>query len=672
MLTVGTSRDPFRTSPCLACRPVATALTVFFALIAGGAGSTQAQEKADTLGCRRDEVVIAKTAETSEGANDEETAKPKPVQVLICTIPDRSGDPARLRIRTLKLNELAISALIHDWPLTFIRDSIGTSADVIETEVLSQAKSLNARFAQTDAELGNPATTLLILNESGGYDRSIETDTETEPFRLLMSDGAINGGIENIRYEIALPQEFEQIASTDVWPTGWSFYYGDTPLALGVRPRSPPAGSPSLWFKKRSAIEKTRIWRYLTKADFDHYKENFFVTGRSAQQAYTVSVFDRSGYIEQSGGTRWPLYLDAIREFTVGEFPDDFLFAYGSFYQSKGSVNWEFLFPPRRVNLEVDVVENISGKGIDILQIGFNKSRDQNLRKAADTELSRLITHAKSGDEPWHLAPGGRLIIPKRILLEYDRATTQAFSDQAAAANIYQRIRALPVDGRLELHNTTDWLDLLSQSPVVAKRTDSFAAPQRPSFDPYVDGPALRIAYLETATGKLRVRDGAAPQVVGFTAHAEGGQCPILEVYDDATRTYKPFGKVLVSSDWDYAARDQVIPFDGPQLHFRLVERELEVSLIDQAKLTAILKTGERIDLEADVRHLVHRDGRHVVLFSGETIDFTFPLPSGVSLDRIQATTLTLRGHYQRYGNLLLTKSEEDGAFSRIPRRQQP
>lgn len=658
MLSAGAIGDWFRTSSRLV-RGTATALSAaLLALCTVVTSSALAQEKPQSLGCRREKVVLAKSEETSDGMDDEEAAKPQPVQVLICTIPGRSGESARLQIRTLKLNELAISALIHDWPLKFIRESIGTAADVVANEVFDQVRSLNTRFAQTDAELGNPGTTLLVLNERGGYDRRFDTDPEAKPFRLLMSDGAINGGIENIRYEIALPQEFEQVASTNGWPAGWSFYYGDTPLAFGARPRSPPGQSDTLWFAKRLAIEKTRLWRYLTKADFDRYKENFFATGRSAQQAYTLSVFDRSGNVEQSAGARWPLYLDAIREFTVGEFPNDFLFVYGSFYQSKYSINWEFLFPPRRVYLEVDVVENISEKGVDILQIGFNKSRDQNLRKATDSEPSRLVMQAKTGDQSWHLAPGGKIIVPKRILLEYDHATTKAFSDEAAAAHIYEQIRALPTEKNLELHNTSDWLDLLSQAPVVGKRTDSFAAPQRPSFDPYVDGPALRIAYLETATGKLRVRDGAAPQTVGFTAHAEGGQCPILEIYDEDTRTYKAFGKVLVSSDWDYTARDQVIPFEGPQLRFRLAERELEVSLIDQATLTATLKNGWRIDLASDVGHLAYRDGRNVVLFSGEAIDFGFPLPSGVTPDQIQSTTLTLRGHYKRYGNLLLTKSD--------------
>jgi hypothetical protein len=642
---------------CAAAGSLAVAFVVLCCL---GKAPSAAQERSDALGCRRDEVVLAKKDAADDAtAGDEEQTKPTPVPVLTCTMPGKGGTSVRLQIRTLKLNEIAISALIHDWPLEIVRDQIGRAADVWENEVFDHARSLNARFGQTDAELGSGANSLRAVNSVGVDDRYAGGEEVIKPFRLLMGDGAINGGIENIRYEIALPAEFDRIASTDMWPDGWSFYYGDAPLVFGNRSRLPSDRAEHLWFVKRQGMEKTRLWRYLTTADFDAYKENFFAMDHRVRSAYTMSVFDRAGQVEKSASARWPLYLDAIREFTVGEFPDDFLFAYGAFYRNEHDIDWEFLFPPRRVNLEVDIVENISATGVDILQIGLAKTRDQNLRKATRDEVwAKPAARAKAGDQSWRLPPGGRLAIPKRILLEYDQAIVQAFNDDAAADRIYGKIRELPPGAAMELHNTADWVDLLKAAPV-RKKADSFAAPSRPNFDPYVDGPSLRLAFIETATARLKVQDAVAPQAVGFTAHTESGQCPVLEVYDEESKTYEPFGKVLVSSNWDYSARDQVIAFDKPQLRFRLVERELEVTHLDQATLAAILKDGRRIELDADVGHLVHRDDRHVVLFNGEAIDFGFSLPASVSIDQVQSTTLTLRGHYQRYGKLLLTTSSK-------------
>lgn len=616
------------------------------------AAQAQSPEGVDT--CKSTTV----TKPIPAASDDAESERPAvTIPVIECVVETKTRKTTTLQISRMKLNELATSALLNKLLPKAMAAELGADFSIVENQVYRDIVDLNQRYSQPDQELGVTANSL----EIGATDASLDYQGFD---KNLMAKGAINGGIRNIRYEIAMPTAALAVKDTSGWPEGWNQFYHASDRETS---RDRLLLSEALWFRKTQAVRSMRIWRYLRRRDIADYEKNMLEAGEKAREGcYDSAVcfpnllMDvRRERIDRNRMNNWPKYLSAIQKFTVGEFPKDFLFAFGGLL----SGSWEFYLVPRRVHLELEVIENAGTEPIEILQLGLAASIDQNLRKSEDKEAARIVGLAKPNDATWSLAPGARLLIPSRISLEYDPAVKAEFEDIAAATAIYERIRAHPGGTTFEYNVAKRWLDLLWDDPQLKKSQVSFAAPHGPDLQDYVLAQSSPLSYLETFTARVMLNRPEAADGrtnvsfdINFTAHNESGQCPYLLTYDEAAGAYQTYGKVLVSSDWNFEARDQTIELERPTFKFRLEERELEVSFIDQVEMTVKLRGGRQITLKPDIPLLDERDFQPVTLFDGESIDFAFALPTGTSQADIVRSALTIRGHYERYGKILLTR----------------
>lgn len=595
-----------------------------------------------------------KTETTAASGNDRDTLK-----VVNCLTYNDSGQPLTLEIGSLKIDELATSALLHDWIPEELAAQLGRRRDIVRTEVYDEISRVTEMFSENGVGFARADAIDLI---GPGIDWSVQAGDPkySEVLLGLTRYGAINSGIGNVRYEIAPPEEVLESLATTAWPDGAQFWFGETAEAYGrsVNDDGRYEG-PLLQFalRKRDAMHNAVIWRYMRPGDLANFYEDqvlfqskLHLAAGKQDRTVPASIYYDQASFRASAEFGIPRYVEAMKYFGRAEFPPDLGVVFGGIQHG----SWESYFFPRHVMLELNIVKNTSDVPVEIRQFGLVRGLDVQIRRlheSARPEGTPSVV-ARDDDQTWLLEPGKWLLIPVRITLEYDGSVERALSKQAAG-EIYKSIAANDADTLFEYNSYENWFDLLWSEPLMRKRGGSFSAPHAPNIAPYVHDAELRLAYIETSRGRLWP-DGFEPASLSFTVRTAGFQCPFLEAWNAETRQFDTLGRILVSANNDYEGRHETVDLLRPTFRFRISERELEVSYIDQVALEATTKNGRTLWLEPDGDTLKREDGVAEVLHQGEAVDFTFALPSNVSEGEIVRTSLHVRGRYDRYGKLLL------------------
>lgn len=567
---------------------------------------------------------------------------------LICTVETVSGRPAELRLMALELDQSATAAILEGGLPERLREKVGGPASIVKNEIYREVQYLNTKFAESSALLAPEVSYFSPSMMLGGETVVVSDDTDlsnAETARLLALP-AINGGLSEITYELAQPKALQSIRTTTQWPAGYEQFHilPPVPANATARERSERA------LRYGGAIHGTYIWRYLTARDVTDYLANMRVAGTSGEVTGGVTIAGDRDIV--------PKYVDFVRHVARGALPKDFLFLTGSLEDD----SFEFRFYPRHLFLQMVLLENSSDEAVELVQIGFRRERDVNLRPIAATDPGETVHLAKRNDGRWLIPPKQSIAVPLALVLRYGKQVTRLLDKAARGADAPGRIGALKSETLMayaSIGQSTDpaaWTSILETQPLFVKHRDSFKAASLPSVRSYVYGPRLSLQYLETASKRALIRIPNLDKLtMTFTASSGDPQCPYLYVFEESTESYRPLGKILTGARNAGLAREETIEISHVALRFRLAERELERATIDAASLQLTLRDGRSLRLRPNkFPQLERRDGDVVHLDYGHKADFEFALPDDVNERDVVRTRLTVTGYYRRYGALML------------------
>ncbi|MEQ8823408.1 MAG: hypothetical protein RIC14_03445 [Filomicrobium sp.] len=547
-----------------------------------------------------------------------------------CAVTATNGAPAKLRITSLQVDEIGIAALLNDAIPSRWHKRLGRISEVVQSETLREISYLNRQFSETPEQ----DEFVEISSELDGVGLEDEDLTETERRELnrLLRLPAINQGVHNINYEFALPDAIRAVSETQVWPSEFEHFY--------VVDRTDPDKDrrrAELHFRKRKAIAATHLWRNLTVQEIRNF-------------AGALSRAEEDGFddFELKPAKR---YASLLRYITRGYLPQDFLFVLGGVEHD----SFEFRVHPRHVFLQLILIQNTSDTPVELVQLGFDRERDVNLRPIATTSMIDARTVSPNSHASWTIPPKETLAVPAAILLGYSQNTVKLIEDAKSSVDGYGLIQAYPPGQLFEYIDRRNWTDYLTTPPLMVKERKGFKPAKIPALQPYVFGPRLRLNYIETATSRVFVEEpDTLLLAVNATYGGAAAQCPYLYSWDPDRNSLVSHGKVLIGARNRGLARGEAVTFEGLRLKFRLAEHELETAYLDAAKLQLSLKDGSNLSLVSKDPRLQKSDGDEAVADLGQHIDITFRLPDGVMAGDVEQSTLTIYGYYRRYGAQVL------------------
>ncbi|WP_419906818.1 hypothetical protein [Hoeflea sp.] len=151
-------------------------------------------------------------------------------------------------------------------------------------------------------------------------------------------------------------------------------------------------------------------------------------------------------------------------------------------------------------------------------------------------------------------------------------------------------------------------------------------------------------AYLPKAVvvdGQINRFDGRSHNALIISSYFPRGCCPYLYSWCDRTEEWISLGKVITECVGRRNMGEERRQFGDLRTRFYLAEREHERTVLQRLVLEVVLKDGSRIEI-------VHADA-DVVLEIGDSHEFAFSLPKGVSRKDVVGSTLEVAGYYEPY-----------------------
>ena len=373
-----------------------------------------------------------------------------------------------------------------------------------------------------------------------------------------------------------------------------------------------------------------KFWRGLQSDDVARYQERARAYNRLLRETRGDAY---SGNVDVENVVPPELKL---AQYVAGDaWPEDFVITIGDERNGDGCGNaadgpdvggWVFGFWPRKVLIDVVLIENTSSRPITVGGL-LGTTVSAGLRVATSPTVPP--TKARAVEMAEALAPGERLLVATRV----------AF-----------------VPNGLFRHLTPD-VGRWSNDFLARAGTNGFRGARSshsvPTFRIYAYGPEINVTgFMVNGTGvDLNQRPSANFGDLAVTR--ETGSCPFLMSWDAERQEWIDHGKVLDKAPRPDLQYSEVKVFQGFQSRFRIEEREPEIASIDEAELTIVLRNGERRRLRADHAKLAALDGAHLRLYFGEAIEIKYRLPDDVAPEDVSESELRLTGYYERYAALM-------------------
>lgn len=137
--------------------------------------------------------------------------------------------------------------------------------------------------------------------------------------------------------------------------------------------------------------------------------------------------------------------------------------------------------------------------------------------------------------------------------------------------------------------------------------------------------------------------DGRSHNTLIFASVADGACCPYLYFWCDTAREWVSSGKVMVNNIGSAQTGEDAKTYPTLRSRFKLVEQEHERTFL--SGMTRVIELSDGTTVEQ-----VHPDC-DVILDIGQSHEVSFELPANVAPQDVVATTLKMRGYYDKYTN---------------------
>ncbi len=549
------------------------------------------------------------------------------IRSFVCEVDDETD----VRVELHRLNDGMVGDLLEGRESRFAKKVLGKFS-IQKNAVYDEVKTLFDRFGVQDTD----ARTWTARDTRGPEHEGYEGSNQGVEITTFL------GRDPDFLPNFPLPDEMRELRSGRDWLRDFNFAYGHdsswmrwgiTLLDIKV---ACPAVPPDQW----DHFNCLTFWRPMTREDAEkyapHWKELNELVGADPDDAVYVPDPDLSLF----------LYL------TKGGWPADFSYIIGE--AGTHEAGMLFTYVPRRMYLDVTVIENLSKADVSLDGL-FGKSIVSKRLRAVDEAQERSGSRADQvAKDLGRLGPGEKLLVPLRMLFSpgdlFGPLLTPDDDFIKAARAVYDRIRTLdpgPQGFRYDaLKRKRDDPDIAYYARL--KRPEDYKEPSYPTAKVYVYGPEIVLRGIKVNGERLDLQ-GQDPNMLAMTTSCDCGSCPYLHAWSDRLGRWVSYGKVIHEAQGAELQAEEEVNLAELATRFRIAERELELSHIDQVRLQLELGDGRTIELVPEIPALNRVDGDYAEIYAGDTVELEFTLPDAIAKEDIRSSSLSVNGYYQLY-----------------------
>jgi hypothetical protein len=478
-------------------------------------------------------------------------------------------DPSKaIRIRYVWLNAVSASVLLGGKVDGDLARVLGANPYVTKNKVYDELADLVRRFGTNLAAPG-PSGSVVSTTLEGQQDTSSSTDQDLQKFRRRVGSPKIY----NAEEQTSLPEvdAYLSIQNTTAFPPNYSMFYS--------------AGPVSAQDNTATVLSTVTFWRELTADDLRNYARDV-ATLRSmiTQHKFKMSLDEA---LQPRSAKAWDERLNrtvsAMLHFARAGWPPSYLFAMGSPDTCGDDVGAFINVSPRKLYLQVAVLDNVKGRGVLPISVlkGEQIDTDRLRTDADDKDWTPL-------DQPFPagvLEANESIVVPLQIQLRAGDALQIDVSAAESTATFNQiKAYAKPIVMKDEKGKT-----------LYQKSKDAFKPPAFPVKIDYTYGPRVRLSSVVANGKEIKLRQ-FNPLVVAMHFGFETGSCPGIFVQAPDAKAPVSYGRILIGAVGAERARTDVMWHDGPAQFVELAEDEPEITRVRSIKVFAVdADGGERL-----------------------------------------------------------------------------
>ncbi len=566
-------------------------------------------------------------------------------------------DPSKtLRVGYYWLDANSASFLFAGANYGAIRDLMGSRPFIVQNATYTEAKYLIEKFGTYWDQDSFQSYRVVVEKARGKSEgKSDKADFENispshRRVRVYGADGTIY--LPDLTAVVAVNKSLK-------WPDNYRLYFTEDPNFIVSGPLTNSAST----LVNDGLFRVSVLWRTATRDDLTRYAENVNTLREATLRdgrALPYIPHDAQGWIypsqkeledleRRSGGDsdkyaklltaaeikKLPNLaqnpaLSAMLYISRKNWPADFLHVFGTFEGHGYAGEWNTVVPPRKLYLQVAVIENVGGTGATYQVSGFNMRRSErdDLRRIAEdsAERSEFVSFV-----PGVLAKGDKVVLPLRI--EFREDLREGFRrdvtpSSQTATQVKTLLRNLSVDSVL-----TDG------SKQVRKSRGVFDAVEVPKVSPvYIFGPRFSLASVAVDNKPVPMRQ-LDPNKLYMVSGFEGGSCPVLFVKRMGFNEPIKLGHILVRAVGRENALTEEIELGEGVSEIYLAENEPESTHIEWATIARLEENGTKSNLIS---------ASNITIEHGQI--FKLALPEGAEKGKY---VLRIRGYYQPYATMV-------------------
>jgi len=538
------------------------------------------------------------------------------VEAGICT--DQVDPSKAIRIRYVWLDAISASLLLAGKVEGDLARSVGANPYVTRNKVYDELSDLINRFGSNLAAPGLQGSTVWTTVE-GQKDSASSSSQDFAPFRKRVGSPKIYNAEENT----ILPETdaYLSIQNTPSFPPNYAMYYNGGTVSAD----SEPIGM----------LHWVKLWRPLTRDDLQNYgPDTAKLRALFLQRKFKIELPEP---IKPQSAKAWDerqnRTVAAMLHFARAGWPKDYLYALGSVQLCGTDVGVEIDLFPRRLFVQVAILDNVQGKGVlPITALKGEQITTDRLRLAEDDKDWSLL---EIGFPSAVLKPDESIVVPLQLQLRPGPNMKIDVSPAESANTLAQILRyPKPLIMKDEKGKV-----------IYRKSKEAFAPPSFPMNVDYTYGPRVRLSTVVSNGKEIKLRQ-FNPVVVAMQFGYETGSCPGIYVQTPDAKTPVSHGRILVGAVGPERARTDIFWHDGPALFIELMEDEPEITRIRSLKV--FTQDAQGVERLAEAK-------KDLFLMPGMPLRIETPELQSAARIRVE-----LEGYYRSLPSLLLQNANLD------------
>jgi hypothetical protein len=301
------------------------------------------------------------------------------------------------------------------------------------------------------------------------------------------------------------------------------------------------------------------------------------------------------------------------------------------------------------------MIENTSSQAVNLVDLVGMKSGDDVLRTVAPKDPS--TPSGQLAQPVTILPPGGKTIVPLRIVFLDSVAKWRTPLRMTEAAAMYRKIQSRP---RQSVATT----EIGNERPkTIRKRRSAFGPPELPAQTEFAFGQEIYLRGLMLAKESISLgepsfdlltltnEDGLenfeeSPELELMQNDTGGVSCPILYSFVDGE--WVNHGKVIDNANGANNDQTSIVSVNPKARRFRIAEEEPEVTTVKQVRLNLTLRDGRTATiLPQPINSQSGATSFKVPAFS--KVDLEFSVPAEFPAEEIVKSQISISGYYERY-----------------------